>query len=84
MMEYEHNTAKLNLKEFMEKVTVIKEENKNVSKAEALEIFRHIKIVYLTLTDHFMKEENILFPMAEQMLSDDEKVELASQFSQMK
>ncbi|MEW9033949.1 MAG: hemerythrin domain-containing protein [Planifilum fimeticola] len=28
------------------------------------------------LTDHFMKEENVLFPMAERILSDAEKEEL--------
>jgi regulator of cell morphogenesis and NO signaling len=83
VMEYEHNTAKLNLKEFMEKSSAILEENKSVSKVEAENVLRHLKIVYLTLTDHFMKEENILFPMAEQMLSDEEKQQLAEKFSQM-
>lgn len=83
VMEYEHNTAKLNLKEFMDKVAVIKEENKTVSQEDASELFRHLKIVYVTLTDHFMKEENILFPMAEQMLSDEEKEELVVQFEKI-
>ncbi|OIJ10486.1 hypothetical protein BKP37_18295 [Anaerobacillus alkalilacustris] len=84
VMEYEHSTAKLNLKEFMDKVSVIKEENKEVSKEEAFSLFHHLKIVYMTLTDHFMKEENILFPMAEQMLSDEEKQELIIQFEKIK
>jgi regulator of cell morphogenesis and NO signaling len=83
VMEYEHNTAKLNLKEFMDKATAVKNANEPISKENALSILRHLKIVYMTLTDHFMKEENILFPMAEQMLSDEEKQELARQFSQM-
>ncbi|WP_161568307.1 hemerythrin domain-containing protein [Anaerobacillus alkaliphilus] len=83
VMEYEHNTAKLNLKEFMDKVESIKNEKKIITKDEALTIFRHLKIVYMTLTDHFMKEENILFPMAEQMLSDDEKIELSNKFAQL-
>lgn len=83
VMEYEHNTAKLNLKEFMDKVSAIETEGKTVNKDEALSLFRHLKIVHLTLTDHFMKEENILFPMAEQTLSDEEKEELAVQFSKM-
>lgn len=81
VMEYEHNTAKLNLREFMEKATHVLQSNKEVTKDEAFAIFRHLKIVYMTLTDHFMKEENILFPMAEQMLSDQEKLDLAEQFS---
>ena len=84
VMEYEHNTAKLNLKEFMEKASAVKASSETVSRDEAINIFRHLKIVYLTLTDHFMKEENILFPMAEQMLSDEEKQELANKFSQMR
>ncbi len=81
VMEYEHNTAKLHLKEFMDKVIRTKESNTIVSKDEALGIFRHLKVVYMTLTDHFMKEENILFPMAEQMLSAEEKQELANKFA---
>ncbi|WNF35806.1 hemerythrin domain-containing protein [Bacillaceae bacterium IKA-2] len=83
VMEYEHATAKLNLKEFIDKVAVIKAEQSSASKETALELFRHIKIVYLTLTEHFMKEESILFPMAEQMLSAEEKQELADQFAKM-
>ncbi|OIJ10185.1 hypothetical protein BKP35_13835 [Anaerobacillus arseniciselenatis] len=83
VMEYEHNTAKLNLKEFMDKVAFIKENEKTITKEEAFDLFRHLKIVYLTLTDHFMKEENILFPMAEKTLSDEEKEELAIQFKKI-
>lgn len=83
VMEYEHATAKLNLKEFIDKVAAIKAEQSSVSKEMALELFGHIKIVYLTLTEHFMKEESILFPMAEQMLSAEEKQELTDQFAKM-
>lgn len=83
VMEYEHSTAKLNLKEFIDKVSAIKSETKPVSKEDALDLFSHLKIVYFTLTDHFAKEENILFPMAEKMLSDEEKQELADQFAKM-
>ncbi len=82
VMEYEHNTAKENLKQFMNKVESIKTEKKSVTKEIALDLFNHLKIVYLTLTDHFMKEENILFPMAENMLSDEDKQILADQFLQ--
>lgn len=83
VMEYEHATAKLNLKEFFDKVAAIKVGQSSVSKDDALELFRHLKIVYLTLTDHFMKEENILFPMAEQTLNAEEKQELTDQFAKM-
>lgn len=84
VMEYEHNTAKLNLKEFMDKVAALKSEGKDVTKEIALDLFRHLKIVYYTLTDHFMKEEQVLFPMAEKFLSDAEKESLAVQFAQIK
>lgn len=83
VMEYEHASAKLNLKEFMDKVAAINAENKTVSKEDALNLFHHLKIVYLTLTDHFSKEESILFPMAEQILNAEEKQELAEQFAKM-
>jgi hemerythrin-like domain-containing protein len=35
-----------------------------------------IKNAYYTLTQHFAKEENVLFPMAENLLSKEEKEEL--------
>ncbi|WP_338151918.1 hypothetical protein [Mesobacillus campisalis] len=36
-----------------------------------------VKQAYYTLVDHFSKEENVLFPMAERMLTEAEKQELA-------
>ncbi|MFA9559634.1 hemerythrin domain-containing protein [Evansella sp. AB-rgal1] len=84
VMEYEHNTAKQNIKLFFEKVTDITVNHNQVSQEKAFELFNHIKIIYTTLTDHFMKEEQILFPMAEKMLSDAEKEELALQFKTFK
>lgn len=82
VMEYEHNTAKQNLKAFMDKVAVIHAEHKTITQEEALQIMKHLKIVYMTLTDHFMKEEQILFPMAEQMLTAQEKQLLAEKFAE--
>ncbi|WP_257985058.1 hypothetical protein [Bacillus sp. T33-2] len=35
-----------------------------------------VKRAYYTLTEHFAKEENVLFPMAERVLTDTEKQEL--------
>ncbi|ADU31038.1 hemerythrin domain-containing protein [Evansella cellulosilytica] len=83
VMEYEHDTAKKNLKEFFTKVVKITQDHELVTKEKAFELFNHAKIVYTTLTDHFMKEEQILFPMAEKMLSNEEKKELAEKFRQM-
>ncbi|MDQ0253576.1 hemerythrin-like domain-containing protein [Evansella vedderi] len=83
VMEHEHNTAKLHLKYFFEKVASTKSTNETLTREKALEVFQHLKIVYATLTDHFMKEEQVLFPMAEKMLSDEEKEELAVKYKEM-
>lgn len=79
-MEYEHDLAKKNLKQFIEKTELLNSQQKEMNKQEASELFEHLKTVYTTLTDHFMKEENILFPLAEQTLTDDEKQELEQKF----
>lgn len=70
VMEYEHDQAKAKIHEFLEKAGSSKteQEKKNLSDL--------VKNAYYILTEHFAKEENVLFPMAERMLSDDEKEEL--------
>lgn len=80
VMEYEHNTAKQHIRLFFEKVLEITSNKVEVSEEKAFELFEHIKEMYTTLTDHFMKEEQILFPMAEKMLSHAEKEQLELQF----
>lgn len=84
VMEYEHHTAKLNLKAFFDKVAQIKIANENISMEKGLELIHHVKIVYATLTEHFKKEEQILFPMAEKMLTQEEKQSLEKQFLALK
>ncbi|WP_416151292.1 hemerythrin domain-containing protein [Salipaludibacillus sp. HK11] len=74
VMEEEHRLAKDHLGSFFKKYS------RNVSEGLAIELAQHVLIVYQTLTDHFMKEEQILFPMAEQMLSTKEKEMLMQQF----
>ncbi|NGQ93958.1 hemerythrin domain-containing protein [Brevibacillus sp. SYP-B805] len=74
VMEYEHELAKQNLKTFGEAVAQVKEP---VDAARAKEIASYALQAYAVLTDHFMKEENVLFPMAENMLSAEEKEELS-------
>ena len=73
VMEYEHDLAKQNLKKFREEAERVKEP---VDAARAKEIAAFALQAYAILTDHFMKEENVLFPMAENMLSPAEKKEL--------
>lgn len=80
VMEYEHDQAKKNLKQFTEKMAAIGE---TVDKAEAKDIASHLMNAYMILTEHFMKEENVLFPMAQQMLTDAEKEELVVKFNEI-
>ncbi|MDP4162222.1 MAG: hemerythrin domain-containing protein [Bacillota bacterium] len=72
VMEYEHDQAKKLIGTFLEKTTV----EKVFKTTEVLELAGLIKQAYFILTEHFSKEENVLFPMAERMLSIEEKAEL--------
>ncbi|MEH7012973.1 hemerythrin domain-containing protein [Neobacillus niacini] len=78
VMEYEHDQAKAKIYEFLEKAdsTQIVEEKKTSAEL--------VKDAYYILTEHFAKEENVLFPMAERMLSDDEKEELYLKIQEIK
>jgi len=78
VMEYEHDQAKAKIHEFLEKADCSKsvEEKKNLADL--------VKNAYFILTEHFAKEENVLFPMAERMLSDDEKEELYQSIQEIK
>jgi len=73
VMEYEHDQAKAHLKSFLEKTANL---NLEVKAKEAGEFAALVIQAYFILKEHFSKEENVLFPMAEQMLSDEEKEEL--------
>jgi regulator of cell morphogenesis and NO signaling len=74
VMEYEHELAKNNLKTFGEAMEQVKEP---VDAERAKKIASYALQAHAVLTDHFMKEENVLFPMAENMLSAEEKEELS-------
>lgn len=77
VMEYEHDMAKRNLKAFREEVERLTEP---VDAGRAKEIASLALQAHAILTDHFMKEENVLFPMAENMLNAEEKEQLARAF----
>ncbi|UFJ41761.1 hemerythrin domain-containing protein [Brevibacillus humidisoli] len=77
VMEHEHELAKRYLKMFLEAVEQLKEP---VDAARAKEIASYALQAHAVLTDHFMKEENVLFPMAENMLNTEEKEELNRAF----
>lgn len=71
VMEYEHDQAKSKIKEFL--LVAEKGELSTIEIKSAAEL---IKNAYYILTEHFSKEENVLFPMAERMLTVEEKEEL--------
>ncbi|KON90409.1 hypothetical protein AF332_22550 [Sporosarcina globispora] len=79
IMEYEHDQAKNYFKTFLEAA----ERTEHLTEKEMTEYSGLIKNAYYTLTQHFSKEENVLFPMAENLLSNDEKQELYSKIQQI-
>jgi hemerythrin-like domain-containing protein len=78
VMEYEHDQAKSNIRAFLEKA------ESPVSSAEMKSLAELIKNACFILTEHFAKEENVLFPMAEKMLSEEEKEELYRKINEIK
>ena len=71
MMEYEHAQAKALIGSFLENV-----EGKVLSNEAIKANSQLIVNAANLLKDHFSKEEFVLYPMAERMLSDDEKGKL--------
>jgi regulator of cell morphogenesis and NO signaling len=78
VMEYEHDQAKAKIREYLEKA----DSSKSVEEKKILAVL--IRDAYFILTEHFAKEENVLFPMAERMLSEDEKNELYRKIQEIK
>ncbi|WP_163149825.1 hemerythrin domain-containing protein [Anoxybacillus sp. MB8] len=77
VMEYEHQEAKQNIATFLQKTEMIRSE-------EAKQLASYVMNAYMILTDHFAKEEQVLFPMAEKLLSAEEKEELAKRIDEIK
>lgn len=73
VMEYEHEVAKNNLNTFVEAMEQLEGP---VDAERAKKIASYALQAHAILTDHFMKEENVLFPIAENILSAEEKEEL--------
>lgn len=72
VMEYEHEEAKRNINQFLDNA-------KEKEQLLADEIIENVSLIInanYTLVNHFAKEENVLYPMAEKMLSSEEKEEL--------
>lgn len=79
VMEYEHDQAKGQIGTFLEKA-----ESSNLTTKEMQKLSELIKNAYFILAEHFSKEENILFPMAERMLTDEEKQVLYRKIQEIK
>ncbi|MCL6587659.1 MAG: hemerythrin domain-containing protein [Anoxybacillus sp.] len=80
VMEYEHDQAKRNIAAFLEKTAHLSD---TVDGETAKQLAFYVINAYHILTEHFMKEEHVLFPMAEKLLSAEEKEELARRIREM-
>ncbi|WP_235828018.1 hemerythrin domain-containing protein [Brevibacillus migulae] len=81
VMEYEHDTAKALLKQFLQTTTEL---SGMVEREQAIRIADIAIQAEAILSQHFMKEEQVLFPMAEQILSEDEKQTLQDEMDKIK
>ncbi|WP_306454188.1 hemerythrin domain-containing protein [Neobacillus jeddahensis] len=79
VMEYEHDQAKEKIAAFLSRV-----ESGHSVNDEKKKLAELIQNAYFILTEHFAKEENVLFPMAERMLTDNEKKELLQRIQEIK
>jgi Uncharacterized conserved protein len=80
VMEHEHEQAEMNLERFLEAAGP---DGTELDHEEAKFIAGYAAFAYSILTQHFNKEENVLFPMAQRMLSEEEKAQLANQISNL-
>ena len=76
-MEFEHKKAEQHLQDFL---THANEAGLNCTENDAQSITVYAVQALATLTQHFAKEEKVLFPLAEKILSVNEKKELEQLF----
>lgn len=69
VMEYEHEKAHGFINEFLKNT----EENSTLTNDDMIKNADLIKNAHDTLLEHFSKEEQVLYPMAERMFTDEEK-----------
>ncbi|GHH99217.1 hemerythrin domain-containing protein [Neobacillus kokaensis] len=74
VMEYEHEQAHGFINKFFKNV----DNNSDLTDDEKIQNASLIENAYHTLINHFAKEENVLYPMAERLFTDEEK-ELVNQ-----
>ncbi|WP_462411690.1 hemerythrin domain-containing protein [Neobacillus sp. Marseille-QA0830] len=78
VMEYEHEQARGYIQEFLKSA----ETPAALTVEEQINNSSLIKGAYETLLSHFAKEEQVLYPMAERMLTDEEKEALNQKVSE--
>jgi regulator of cell morphogenesis and NO signaling len=77
VMEQEHEKAERHLQDFL---TEAEQAGNSMDENAAQWITVYAVQAYATLIQHFAKEEKVLFPLAEKILSVDEKGELERLF----
>jgi regulator of cell morphogenesis and NO signaling len=78
VMEYEHEQANGFISEFLKNAG----NHAQLTPDEIIKQIILIKNAYQTLLDHFAKEEQVLYPMAERMFSQEEKEDLLQKISE--
>lgn len=73
VMEFEHEKAEQHLRDFL---TEAVKKRPSISENDAQWISVYAVQAYATLIQHFANEEKVLFPLAEKILSDQEKERL--------
>jgi len=81
VMEHEHDSAKAFLKQFLQAAKAV---NGILDHKQALRIADDAIQAETILSQHFLKEEQVLFPMAEQLLSAEEKRTLQEEIEKIK
>lgn len=81
VMEEEHKEAKNHFARFKEKMSTV---GLTIDKNTAIMTADQIAKAYVVLSDHFMKEEMVLFPMANQLLLEEQKNELNRRLAEKK
>lgn len=78
VMEFEHEKAEQHLKDFLNEAKVL---GSTLSENDMQSLTVYAVQAYTTLTQHFAKEEKVLFPLAEKILSETETKELEHLFN---
>lgn len=79
VMEYEHEQAKGRITRFLQETQKLEK----ATEEQVRQLTEEVNEAYHILSDHFLKEENVLFPMAENVLSEEEKEELARRIQEI-